>query len=46
MKIYLNDKLITKEELKNIKVDDIAIMNVNAVKNNGVQEKEIRIQTK
>lgn len=46
VKIYLNDKLITKEELKNIKVDDIAIMNVNAVKNNGVQEKEIRIQTK
>ena len=46
VKIYLNDKLITKEELKNIKVDDIAIMNVNAIKNNGVQEKEIRIQTK
>ncbi|MFN4075086.1 MAG: M56 family metallopeptidase [Cloacibacterium sp.] len=46
VKIYLNDKLITKENLKNIKVDDIAIINVNAVKNNGVQEKEIRIQTK
>lgn len=46
IKIYINGKLSTKEEMEKLKPENIATVNVNKNVNNGKEEGEIRIQTK
>ncbi|MFN3271865.1 MAG: M56 family metallopeptidase [Cloacibacterium caeni] len=46
IKIYINGKLSTKEEIDKLNPNDIATVNVNKNVNNGKEEGEIRIQTK
>lgn len=46
IKIYINGKLSTKEEMDKLNPNDIATVNVNKNVNKGKEEGEIRIQTK
>lgn len=46
VKIYINDKPSTKEEMNKLKPEEIIRMDVNKKNNNGVENNEIRIQTK
>ncbi len=45
-KIYINGKISTREELDQLKSEDIEKMNVNKNDNNGVKKTEIRVTTK
>lgn len=45
-KIYINGKLVTKEEMDKLSPDNIIRMDVNKNVNNGKEENEIKIQTK
>ncbi len=46
VKIYINEKPSTKEEMNKLKPEDIVRMDVNKTNTNGKENNEIRIQTK